>query len=100
MAQEITLDPLTNRTGDVWHVFLKGDFTDMLYGYKFGGKFSPQEGCYFDPSRILLDPYAKVRVFNIFFMYSFMMINFIPYLLFLLFPYCDVNKLKFVREGV
>ncbi|XP_022973965.1 isoamylase 1, chloroplastic [Cucurbita maxima] len=62
VAQEITLDPLTNRTGDVWHVFLKGDFTDMLYGYKFGGKFSPQEGCYFDPSRILLDPYAKAVI--------------------------------------
>ena len=32
----------------------------MLYGYKFDGKFSPEEGHYFDPSRILLDPYGKV----------------------------------------
>uniref|UniRef100_A0A9I9DED4 isoamylase n=1 Tax=Cucumis melo TaxID=3656 RepID=A0A9I9DED4_CUCME len=62
VTQEITLDPLTNKTGDVWHVFLKGDFTEMLYGYKFDGKFSPQEGCYFDPSRILLDPYAKAVI--------------------------------------
>ncbi|KAE8653176.1 isoamylase 1, chloroplastic [Cucumis sativus] len=62
VTQEITLDPLTNKTGDVWHVFLKGDFTEMLYGYKFDGKFSPQEGCYFDSSRILLDPYAKAVI--------------------------------------
>ncbi|KAK7852139.1 isoamylase 1 [Quercus suber] len=48
-----------NKTGDVWHVFLKGDFKDMLYGYKFDGKFSPDEGLYYDSSRILLDPYAK-----------------------------------------
>uniref|UniRef100_A0A7N2MJ75 Aminotransferase-like plant mobile domain-containing protein n=1 Tax=Quercus lobata TaxID=97700 RepID=A0A7N2MJ75_QUELO len=44
---------------DVWHVFLKGDFKHMLYGYKFDGKFSPAEGLYYDSSRILLDPYAK-----------------------------------------
>ncbi|KAK4552054.1 hypothetical protein RGQ29_032209 [Quercus rubra] len=41
VAEQISLDPLTNKTGDVWHVFLKGGFKDMLYGYKFDGKFSP-----------------------------------------------------------
>lgn len=56
---EIFLDPATNRTGLIWHVLLKGDFKDMLYGYKFDGKFSPQEGQYYDSSKILLDPYAK-----------------------------------------
>ena len=60
VIEQISLDPLTNRSGDVWHVFLKGDFEDMLYGYKFDGKFSPEEGHYYDPSQILLDPYAKV----------------------------------------
>lgn len=60
MTEQISLSPLTNRTGDVWHVFLKGDFQDMLYGYRFDGKFSPEEGHYFDSSQILLDPYAKV----------------------------------------
>ena len=60
MAEQISLDPLTNKTGDVWHVLLKGDFKDMLYGYKFDGKFSLDEGLYYDSSRILLDPYAKV----------------------------------------
>lgn len=60
VTEEISLDQLTNKTGDVWHVFLKGDFTDMLYGYKLSGEFCPDEGHYYDSSQILLDPYAKV----------------------------------------
>ncbi|KAF3943950.1 hypothetical protein CMV_029539 [Castanea mollissima] len=62
VAEQISLDPLTNKTGDVWHVFLKGDLKDMLYGYKFDGKFSPDKGLYYDSSRILLDPYAKAVI--------------------------------------
>ncbi|KAJ8770189.1 hypothetical protein K2173_011524 [Erythroxylum novogranatense] len=62
VTEEIFLDPLTNRTGDVWHVFLKGDFKDMLYGYRFDGRFCPEEGQYYDPSHILLDPYGKVVI--------------------------------------
>lgn len=61
--EQINLDPFVNKTGDVWHALLKGDFVDMLYGYKFDGKFSPEEGHYYDSSRILLDPYAKVIEF-------------------------------------
>ncbi|KAG5566757.1 hypothetical protein RHGRI_002333 [Rhododendron griersonianum] len=59
VIEPIPLDPLTNKTGDVWHVFLKGDFTEMVYGYKFDGDFSPQGGHYYDSSQLLLDPYAK-----------------------------------------
>ncbi|XP_057417188.1 isoamylase 1, chloroplastic [Lotus japonicus] len=62
VTEYITLDPLMNKTGSVWHVFLKGDFGDMLYGYKFDGKFSPIEGHYYDSSLILLDPYAKAVI--------------------------------------
>ncbi|KAK2439290.1 isoamylase 3, chloroplastic [Trifolium repens] len=62
VTEYINLDPLLNKTGCVWHVFLKGDFKDMLYGYKFDGKFSPQQGHYYDSSRILLDPYAKAVI--------------------------------------
>ncbi|XP_059453275.1 isoamylase 1, chloroplastic [Corylus avellana] len=62
VTEQISLDPLTNKTGDVWHVFLKGDFKDMLYGYKFDGIFSPEEGHYYNSSRILLDPYAKAVI--------------------------------------
>nr|AAZ81835.1 isoamylase isoform 1 [Pisum sativum] len=62
VTEYIALDPLVNKTGCVWHVFLKGDFKDMLYGYKFDGKFSPQQGHYYDSSRVLLDPYAKAVI--------------------------------------
>lgn len=55
---------MTNKTGNVWHVFVKGDFEDTLYGYKFDGKFSPEEGHYYDASKIVLDPYAKVIDLN------------------------------------
>lgn len=60
VTEQISLDPLTNKTGDVWHVFLKGNFENIVYGYKFDGKFYPEEGHYYDSSRMLLDPYAKV----------------------------------------
>ncbi|OVA19269.1 Glycoside hydrolase [Macleaya cordata] len=62
VTEEIRLDPLANRTGDVWHAFLKGNFEDMLYGYKFDGKFSSEEGHYYDSTRILVDPYAKAVI--------------------------------------
>ncbi|KAK6139714.1 hypothetical protein DH2020_026545 [Rehmannia glutinosa] len=62
VTEQIALSPLTNKTGDVWHVFLKGDFEDMAYGYKFDGSFSPEDGFYFDSSKVLIDPYAKAVV--------------------------------------
>ncbi|CAK7345556.1 unnamed protein product [Dovyalis caffra] len=62
VTEQIFLNPLTNKTGDVWHVLLKGDFKDVLYGYKFDGNFSPEEGLYYGPSQIVLDPYAKAVI--------------------------------------
>ncbi|GER41762.1 glycogen debranching enzyme [Striga asiatica] len=62
VTEQIALNPLTNKTGDVWHIFLKGNFEDMVYGFKFGGIFSPEDGLYFDSSKVLIDPYAKAVV--------------------------------------
>ncbi|XP_061991707.1 isoamylase 1, chloroplastic [Rosa rugosa] len=62
VTEQIPLDPVNNKTGNVWHVFLTGDVKDILYGYKFDGKFSPQEGHYYDSSKIVLDPYAKAVI--------------------------------------
>eukprot|EP00257_Ricinus_communis_P027583 XP_025014997.1 isoamylase 1, chloroplastic [Ricinus communis] len=62
VSEEIALDPVRNRTGDIWHVFLKGDFKDTLYGYRFDGVLSPHDGHYFDSSQIVLDPYAKAVI--------------------------------------
>ncbi|XP_042056525.1 isoamylase 1, chloroplastic-like [Salvia splendens] len=41
VTEEIALNPLINKTGDVWHVFVKGDFEEMAYGYRVKGSFSP-----------------------------------------------------------
>ncbi|KNA19476.1 hypothetical protein SOVF_061290 [Spinacia oleracea] len=62
ITEEISLDPLINKTGDIWHVFLKGNFDDMVYGYKFDGPYLPEKGHYYDSSRIILDPYAKAVI--------------------------------------
>ncbi|RAL53718.1 hypothetical protein DM860_015446 [Cuscuta australis] len=62
VTEEIPLDPTVNKTGDVWHVFLKGNFDNMLYAYSLDSKFAPEEGHYFDSTKILLDPYAKAIV--------------------------------------
>jgi isoamylase len=56
------LDPETNRTGSYWHIFVAGLKAGQLYGYRLNGAFAPQEGQRFDPSKVLLDPYARAVV--------------------------------------
>jgi isoamylase len=63
VTEEVLLDPSTNRTGNVWHVFVTGDLHNMLYGYRFDGTFAPQSGQYLDASNIVVDPYAKVLMY-------------------------------------
>lgn len=48
LLYEFNLDPIYNKTGNVWHIFLHKLPLDMLYLYRVDDK---------DPS--LLDPYAK-----------------------------------------
>ena len=56
------LDPKTNRTGSYWHIFVPGLKAGQLYGYHLNGPFAPEEGHRFDPSKVLLDPYARAIV--------------------------------------
>lgn len=51
--QEITLDPVLNKTGDVWHIHIKGLPPYTLYAYRIVGNEDPKK------SYLLLDPYAK-----------------------------------------
>lgn len=55
---EIPLDPRTNKTGDVWHIFVHGLEADVLYGYRVHGPHAPKAGHRFDSKAIVLDPYA------------------------------------------
>src|SRR5262249_1755818 len=55
---EIPLDPVHNKTGDVWHVFVYGLTPDILYGFRVQGPLSPKAGHRFSSKAIVLDPSA------------------------------------------
>ena len=55
----IYLDPLRHRTGDIWHVWVRGIPVGQLYGYRVEGPYLPEEGHRFNPHKLLLDPYAR-----------------------------------------
>ena len=56
---EFPLDPRFNRTGDVWHAFVRGLDAGIRYGFR--AERLPDSGAPFhryDPAHILIDPYA------------------------------------------
>jgi isoamylase len=55
----IDLDPICHRTGDVWHIWVRGINVGQLYGYRLEGPYQPEEGHRFNPQKLLLDPYAR-----------------------------------------
>ena len=55
----IHLDPRINRTGDYWHVQVRGIEAGQLYGFAADGPWDPDEGLRFDATRLLLDPYGR-----------------------------------------
>lgn len=50
---------LTERSHQVWHVYLPGIKPGQLYGYRVHGPYDPKNGHRFNPSKLLIDPYAK-----------------------------------------
>ncbi|HEY0108646.1 MAG TPA: alpha-amylase family glycosyl hydrolase, partial [Fibrella sp.] len=50
---------LTEKTENVWHIYLEGIKPGQLYGYRVDGPYAPEEGHYFNPNKLLLDPYAR-----------------------------------------
>ncbi|MCQ2586834.1 MAG: glycogen debranching protein GlgX [Treponema sp.] len=55
----IELNPLFNKTGDIWHVFVCGAGEGTLYLYKIDGAYLPTEGLRFNSNKYIFDPYAK-----------------------------------------
>ena len=55
----IDLDPVRHRTGDVWHVWLRGIPAGQLYAYRIEGPYQPEQGHRFNPHKLLLDPFAR-----------------------------------------
>jgi len=58
-VQVIGLDPQSNRTGDIWHVWVEGLAPGTLYGYRVDGPYRPREGHCFNPHKLLIDPYTR-----------------------------------------
>lgn len=50
---------MVGKTGSVWHVYLRGIGPGTLYGYRVRGTFRPRTGQPFNPSKLLVDPYAR-----------------------------------------
>ena len=59
-ALEVPLDPRQNRTGDVWHVLVKGIDTGIGYGFRAAKSPNLEPRIHrFDSRRVLLDPYGR-----------------------------------------
>jgi isoamylase len=57
--QENIRIPMTERTEQVWHVFLPDARPGQLYGYRVSGPYDPERGLRCNSSKLLIDPYAK-----------------------------------------
>jgi glycogen operon protein len=61
-ARVLRLDARAHRTYHYWHAFAPGLGPGQVYAYRAMGPFDPARGLRFDPSKILLDPYARAVV--------------------------------------
>ncbi|MEQ5788725.1 glycogen debranching protein GlgX [Erythrobacter sp. NFXS35] len=46
-------------TDEIWHGYLPGARPGQLYGFRAHGPYAPHEGHRFNPSKLLIDPYAR-----------------------------------------
>ena len=47
------------KCGSVWTLWLAGVDCGLKYGFRAHGEDNPQQGIYFNPQKVMLDPYAK-----------------------------------------
>jgi isoamylase len=57
--QTVPLDPFVNKTFHFWHVFVKGLLPGAQYAFRVWGPYDPGSGQRFNPTKVLLDPYAR-----------------------------------------
>jgi isoamylase len=58
-AREVHRLPIREQTDRVWHVYLPEARPGLLYGYRAHGPYEPEAGHRFNPTKLLLDPYAR-----------------------------------------
>ncbi|MDA3939942.1 MAG: glycogen debranching protein GlgX [Spirochaetia bacterium] len=56
---EFVMDPVQNKTGDVWHIRVEGIKEGVLYLYRVDGPYEPEKGHRYNHNKVLLDPFAK-----------------------------------------
>lgn len=49
---------MTRGDGDVQHVFVEGIKEGARYGFRIHGPYDPAQGHWYDPAKLLVDPYA------------------------------------------
>jgi glycogen operon protein len=58
-GKEIARILMKDQTDQIWHLYLPEARPGQLYGYRVYGPYEPKGGHRFNPSKLLLDPYAK-----------------------------------------
>jgi glycogen debranching enzyme len=56
---ETARHPMTRGEGDIHCASIPGLKPGQLYGFRAHGPYDPDRGLWFDPSKLLVDPYAK-----------------------------------------
>jgi isoamylase len=51
--------PMTERTHQMYHVYVHDVKPGQLYGYRVHGPYDPKNGHRFNPAKLLIDPYAR-----------------------------------------
>ncbi len=58
-GKEVDCVELKERTAFVWHGLVRNIKPGQRYGYRVDGPWEPEKGLRFNPSKLLVDPYAK-----------------------------------------
>lgn len=58
-GQEQRLE-LTNHNGDIWYGYVPDCQPGQHYGYRVHGPYTPEQGHFFNPKKLLIDPYSKL----------------------------------------
>ncbi len=58
-SHRFELDPKINKTGDIWHIYIKGLKHGQFYAWRVDGPYEPLKGHRFNKYKMLSDPYAK-----------------------------------------
>jgi len=58
-SHRFELDPVKNKTGDIWHIYVHGIGHGQFYAWRVDGPYDPLNGHRFNVHKMLTDPYAK-----------------------------------------